>query len=264
MFRNVTCSNCNLTGHIYNNCPGPFISYGVILCRQSEITNQLEYLMLRRRHSFGFIDFVKGKYSFSNLYHIKNSIDQMSISEKNAILQNKHAFLKIWNILDCGYSHKEFQNAFKKFEQLKSGIMIHQKMYTLDNLFESSNTQWPETEWEFPKGRKMLNESETECAIREFVEETGISASSLNIIDNLSPLVEHFIGSNLKPYHHSYIVAMTKQTSQLCNFQTSEVSKLDWKTVTDCETSIRPYHIEKQTVLRSVNTILTTALEIVE
>jgi len=265
MFRNLTCSNCNLPGHIYNTCPGPFVSYGVILFRKNKEKSCLEYLMLRRKNSFGFIDFVKGKYSWSNINHIQNSIDQMSVLEKAFILQHRGSFTKIWNFLDTGYSYRDYTCAAKKFEQLKTGgVCIRNKVSKLENLFESSKTHWAETEWEFPKGRKLVEESEKDCAIREFVEETGFPASSLNLIDNLEPFVETFIGSNLKPYKHCYLVAFTTQTNCLTNFQESEVSKLSWKSFEECMTDIRPYHLEKKEVLRKVNLILTTTLELVE
>jgi hypothetical protein len=40
------------------------------------------------------------------------------------------------------------------------------------------------------------------------------------------------------------------------NFQTSEVSKLEWKTFDECMQSIRPYNLEKQRLITNINKIL--------
>ena len=55
------CNNCNRNNHVYNNCRAPITSIGVIAFRCGE--SGPEFLMIRRRDSFGFVDFVRGKYS---------------------------------------------------------------------------------------------------------------------------------------------------------------------------------------------------------
>jgi hypothetical protein len=40
------------------------------------------------------------------------------------------------------------------------------------------------------------------------------------------------------------------------NYQTSEVSKLEWKSIEGCLQSIRPYNLEKQKLITSINKIL--------
>ena len=51
-----------------------------------------------------------------------------------------------------------------------------------------------------PKGRKNINETDIECAFREFVEETGLTFNDLILIRNLAPYEEIFIGSNYESY----------------------------------------------------------------
>ena len=80
MNKSNICNNCGKTGHIFSQCKMPIISYGVILFRSSQ--RGIEYLMIRRKDSFGFIDFVRGKYIPQNLIHIQKIINEMSINEK--------------------------------------------------------------------------------------------------------------------------------------------------------------------------------------
>ena len=54
------CNNCNRVNHLYNNCRAPITSIGVIAFRSGQTGP--DFLMIRRRDSFGFVDFVRGKY----------------------------------------------------------------------------------------------------------------------------------------------------------------------------------------------------------
>jgi len=60
MSKNNLCNNCGKQGHQFHQCKLPITSYGIILFRYSE--KGIQYLMLRRKNSFGYIDFIRGKY----------------------------------------------------------------------------------------------------------------------------------------------------------------------------------------------------------
>lgn len=133
----------------------------------------------------------------------------------------------------------------KKKKKKKKGRFI-----TLKDFVNESTSEWKETEWEFPKGRRNQKEKDLECALREFEEETGIPKEQIYIIENVLPFEETFIGTNYKSYKHKYFLAFIKEQDDLCNqpfihFQPSEVSKMEWKTLDQCLESIRPYHLEK-------------------
>jgi len=123
-----------------------------------------------------------------------------------------------------------------------------------------SKTAWKETEWEFPKGRRNQKEKDLECALREFEEETGISRNKLIVIENIFPFEEIFIGSNHKSYKHKYFLALMDTSDSdidpLNNFQITEVSKLEWKSIDKCLESIRPYNLEKKELIVNINKVL--------
>ena len=122
---------------------------------------------------------------------------------------------------------------------------------------ENSHTQWMETEWEFPKGRRNFQEKDIDCALREFEEETGLAKKDITIIENLMPFEEIFLGSNHKSYKHKYFLAYTDKTDDILqNYQKTEVSKLEWKTLDECLESIRPYHLEKKQLIININKVL--------
>jgi hypothetical protein len=40
------------------------------------------------------------------------------------------------------------------------------------------------------------------------------------------------------------------------NYQKTEVSKIEWKTLDECLSSIRPYNLEKKNIIKNVNHVL--------
>ena len=78
------CNNCGKQGHNYNLCKLPITSIGVISFRFNN--GCIEYLMIRRKDTLGFIDFIRGKYSTSNKEYIMNMIKQMTINEKQQLV----------------------------------------------------------------------------------------------------------------------------------------------------------------------------------
>ena len=50
---NIYCGNCGKKGHMYKQCKEPVTSLGIIM-----YNNQKQYLIVCRRHSIGFVDFI--------------------------------------------------------------------------------------------------------------------------------------------------------------------------------------------------------------
>ena len=252
-----TCNNCGKQGHSFHQCKLPITSYGVIVFRPS--LDGLQFLMIRRKDSFGYIDFIRGKYSPYNIYQIQNIVNEMSLTEKQRILTEP--FEDLWKTMwgettNSQYKNEE-QSSCKKFELIKLGININNELIDLKEIIKRSTTKWIETEWEFPKGRRNYKEKDLDCALREFEEETGISESKITIVENIIPFEEIFIGSNHKSYKHKYFLAYMNETEEyLNNFQVTEVSKIEWKTINQCLESIRPYNLEKKELITNINKVL--------
>jgi 8-oxo-dGTP pyrophosphatase MutT (NUDIX family) len=154
------------------------------------------------------------------------------------------------------YKNEEHMSS-KKMDILLNSVTVNEEKITLQEIIEKSPTKWEETEWEFPKGRRNFKETELECALREFQEETGISKEKLFVIENLVPFEELFIGTNHKSYKHKYFLAfIDKNDDILNNYQLSEVSKIEWKTLDECLNSIRPYNLEKKNLIININKVL--------
>lgn len=252
------CNNCGKQGHLFHQCKLPITSYGIILFSSS--SKGIQYLMLLRKDSFGYIDLIRGKYVINNIEQLQYIFNEMSSNEKELIKNNDFEYLwkKMWGETNIGNQYRNEETASqKKFEALKAGITVNNELISLDSLIQNSNTMWKETEWEFPKGRRNFQEKDLDCAIREFEEETGIIKKNIKIIENMLPFEEIFVASNHKSYKHKYFLAYTDNTDEsLEDYQKTEVSRLEWKTLDECLESIRPYHLEKKLLITNINKIL--------
>jgi 8-oxo-dGTP pyrophosphatase MutT (NUDIX family) len=259
-----TCSNCGKTGHMFYQCKLPFTSYGIILFRTSAALG-IELLMIRRKDSFGYIDFIRGKYSVTNRFQVQKCIDEMSLDEKNRILTLPFSTLwsDLWGRSTQGSYKSEENISSKKFDILRTVGVVNAdasgtgSSITLVDMVHNSLTEWIDQEWEFPKGRRNFRENDIDCALREFEEETGLSRTTISVVENLVPYKEYFIGSNFKSYKHKFYLAHTTvQDHDLSMYQRSEVSKLEWKTATQCIECIRPYSLEKIRIVENVSKML--------
>tara|TARA_Y100000748_G_scaffold303727_1_gene309855 strand:+ start:1537 stop:2352 length:816 start_codon:yes stop_codon:yes gene_type:complete len=264
----VYCNNCGRLGHQYHQCKLPITSYGIITFRINE-GNKIEYLLIRRKDTLGYVDFIRGKYPQNNIEHISNMLKEMTIDEKKNLC--KEDFKKLWNNLwgtnskMGGYQRIEERTSSEKLNNLKSGINILNRktkecnVICLDELIKKVNTSWIEPEWGFPKGRRNHLELDIECALREWEEETGYLRDDIDMIQNLAPFEETFTGSNYKSYKHKYYVGhyVGNNTCELC-YDKTEVGKLEWKTYNDAMLAIRPYNIEKKRLLEKIHQIITT------
>jgi 8-oxo-dGTP pyrophosphatase MutT (NUDIX family) len=236
----------------------PIISYGIVLYTYDKSEDLIKYLFIRRKNTFGFIDFLKGNYTISNKFHLQNIFDEMTLNEK-AMLQN-NSFNEIWSDLwNYDKNIKNFENN-GEYVKLKNKFKKVKEMKLIDELIQQSQTLWDDPEWEFPKGRINSNEKHLECSLREFEEETGIKNVFINVIENILPFEENFIGTNYKLYTYKYYLSYMKYEdyikTKLDKFQKSEVSKLEWVTLEECIEKIRPYNLEKIKLITNINDVL--------
>jgi ADP-ribose pyrophosphatase YjhB (NUDIX family) len=262
---NSYCNNCGKTGHLFHQCKSPIISYGIIAFRENPETQKREYLLIRRKDTLGFVDFMRGKYSIYNKEYILNMIKQMTNNEKQRLLTD--SFSKLWGDLwgthpaasqaNDPYKAEE-QSSRNKFESLRTGVYTKTDSHNLEELIQMTDPVWTEPEWGFPKGRRNYQERDYDCAVREFCEETGYGMDQLVVLKNIQPFEVTFTGSNYKSYKHKYYVTYMRYADTLSfrNLQTSEVSESSWMSAEKCNSVIRSYNIEKKRILISVEKML--------
>jgi len=257
------CGNCGKTGHIYKHCLAPIISMGIVLTKKK---NELLFLLIQRKDTLGFVEFMRGKYNLENVDYIKNLLSIMTKTERQNILNFDFDDLwnKLWMNKPNNQYFNEYENSKMKFYKLKIGYRFEDKFINFEELNNVVECIYLTPEWGFPKGRRNLYESDLNCAKREFQEETGINEIDYNLL-NAPCVSELFYGTNNIRYKHIYYLAHTDKDLKVSldknnKDQITEISNIAWYNYNDAMNIIRPYNIEKKNALKKINEYLLNSL----
>jgi 8-oxo-dGTP pyrophosphatase MutT (NUDIX family) len=228
----------------------------------------IEYLLIQRRDSLGFVDLVRGKYKLQDVDYIRKQLLGTTSEERRKLLSVP--FETIWNELwgltleQQGHSYKcEKEFSRVKLETLRQGYVCEQTgaFVNLDSLIASTPVVWSTPEWGFPKGRRDFKESDFQCAVREVKEETGLLERDFCPIRNLHPIQESFFGSNNIHYCHKYFLAFVQSQEPAMMDQTNEhmsreVGNIGWFSLEAALNIIRPENVEKREILLKASSLL--------
>ena len=280
------CLNCGKVGHQLRLCDQAIISYGIIcfnISKELNIDNKLienffynkfldieEYnytnldnikyipyfydkikiLMIRRKFSLNYLEFVRGKYDLKDINQI-NKIFKLMSAEENIKIRNSN-FDELWNEL-WKYTaknkiyQKEYNLSKIKFEELKKNNFF--------NLLDNDNlSSYDVPEWGFPKGRRNINETNLDCAVREFIEETTVDLNELHILERLNCISEEYAGTNGVNYKHIYYMASSDNTAKINitdNYH-EEIGDIEWCTIPDAINKLRPYYDKKIKIIHLI------------
>jgi ADP-ribose pyrophosphatase YjhB (NUDIX family) len=271
----VACANCGGVGHVYKQCNHPITSFGVICFRiafnHESNTYMPQYLMVQRKDSLSYVEFMRGKYNCDQRDYLLKLFSNMTTIERKRVLTTDFDSLwkQLWQIQDCNSFVREYTESKSKFNMLKRGYHLKNAadqscvLVSLEYLVNNSNSELPCAEWGFPKGRRNINEDDITCAFREFKEETGLSANDVNYLQEFKPYEEIFSGSNHVRYRHIYYIAFSNinDVSTRVNpnnkIQCKEVKDINWFWYHDAQSMIREYNIERKELFKRVHTGIT-------
>ena len=227
---------------------------------ESDIFSNLQFLMIQRKDSISYVEFIRGKYSIEKSSYIYRLFSDMTEGERIRIRDNDFKTLwdKLWMNHDSNIFKNEFDSAKDKFNMLKKGYRNSEGIFiSMEICMRDTFTMYSTPEWEFPKGRRNIREDDRNCAIREFNEETGIPPEDYTIIDEIPPFQELFTGSNNVKYRIVYYIAYYKSNNvpmiDPTNLaQISEVSNIDWMKFDEVVKIIKPHFLEKKKVITSI------------
>lgn len=248
----IYCNNCGNQGHLYKDCLLPVLSYGV-LCISGE-----KIIMIQRKDSLAYIEFLRGKYDINDLVYINKLFNGCSIKERDNIKNN--TFDKLWNELWLPSESKKQNDRMIK-EYIKSKDKFEKlKKINLNELLDSCYTKYTTPEWEFPKGRRNNRETNMKCAVREFEEETDLTDEEYILLDNVVPLSEEYVGSNGVRYKHIYYIAFYKGSRDLKinkerYEQYTEISDIAWLSFDECLKILRKEQITKIDIINKIRLI---------
>ena len=273
----LTCTNCGGVGHLFRQCIAPVMSYGVIMARARQgrdfsITKTLsttydyvtgleaqplEFLLIQRRDSLGFIELMRGRYRVNDVEYMILHMKRITAVEREKYKTGP--FEELWNgMWGLDHSHlyrNEYETAKSKWETIHRGVTDSQgKAWTVDDMIAESGEPEATPEWGFPKGRRDQQENDYTCAMREMFEETGVKVSDVIVIQNLEPLTERFFGSNHVHYCHKYYIVWVPPSVNIDfdeknDHMRREIGDIRWFSAEEGLAVLRPENIEKKEVL---------------
>lgn len=274
----IYCGNCNKKGHVYKNCNLPITSNGIICIKYPEkldkiissnfisnndenyknvslnIRKNLKFLIICRKHSYSFIEIFRGLYEINNIDYIIELFNRLALKEYIFISKNMHnpknlfnrGWRMIWNNKANEESLKnEYNTALNKFIQL---IEIY------PTFINKIKIKYKHPEWEFPKGKRNIRESDFQCANREFIEETNFNSEDYEIL-NILPISEVFIGNNNVKYKYNYYLAQILNDDEPSignENQKIEISMIKWCNIDEIISKIRPYNKERISIIKKI------------
>ncbi len=298
----MSCNNCGSSSHIFKQCDSPICSYGIILLYLdiddnpiknkiierlvdmdydynnenkgivvndlndmelfSVMKNAIKILLIQRKHSVGFVEFVRGRYHINNVEGIIFLFKQMTQFEIDKIKEGN--FDELWDYL-WGYnkskvSHfNDYTISKNKFEKLKqeNTDFLNLKFY-VNNI----TPDYKYAEWGFPKGRKNgINEDTMKAAQREFTEETNYNVDDYILLNKMNPIEESLIGTNGINYKHVYYIAIANTNEQpkideLNMNQINEIGDINFFIYDDIMRIVRPYHTDKKKIVTQLYTFI--------
>lgn len=210
----MACTNCGKTGHSYKECKEPITSIGIIALRDNNV------LMIQRKDSFAYIDFLRGKYDPENATYIRTLFENMSTDELEDLRSGTPHF-DLWSTLWSSAARPD-PAAAAKFDEFMSNPVLRA-------ILEEAKGRATGPEWGFPKGRRQPGETELATAMREFEEEVGLPASKYVFLSSV-PIEETFVGTDGVTYKQKYYVARCDvvDLGVRTATQKKEISQIAW------------------------------------
>lgn len=226
---------------------------------------KIKFLMISRKNSVGYVEFIRGRYRPEKIDQVIYLFKQMMQSEIDKIkysltLEKGFDYLwkDFWGSKAESYHLLNDRRTSKTNYELLKTKGVDSPDLDLKYIVSTVKAEYNIEEWGFPKGRKNRYESEEQCALREFKEESGYLDEDIKIINEIKPLVEEFNGTNGIRYRHVYYVAELISNKQpkkdVTESQKEEIGNIQFMDFTTALEFIRDYHIPRKIVLQKLFT----------
>ena len=204
-------------------------SYGVACVRKNPDTKCYEILMIKKRNTYSFIEFVRGIYDPYKDHDLEYMFEAITITEKSMI-QTRN-FNTLWNYCNGeptkSSERSVYARSLKKFNTLLGRDVLSSLL---------SKTENATLLWEIPKGRPNKKETPLVSAVREFEEETGINKESYRILFDEGTIEYSFVDGGIKYKYIYYIATLSGSTNPTYDYNNRhmlwELSELKFMTST--------------------------------
>lgn len=280
LIEKTKCINCNDIDHQFKKCNLPINSFGIIYFR---FNPEFEILMVQRKHTISFIDFIRGNYNPNYFNIMVDMFNTMTIEEKNMLLHE--SFETIWQIIWTNkifnQNSSDYKFASRKYNFIQNEFEYNGYKWNVET-FILRSTKSIDLEWCIPKGRRNKNENNISCAIREFYEETNIYLDHNKLIQEPNNAInnfeskfhpifnyhtyqpitynEEFISNNNICYRYTYFLYESKHhSSDFTNklkienkFQRVEISNIKWMNMDDLKEHLFPHDFKRYHLINKI------------
>ncbi len=213
--------------------------------------NKIKFLMVQRKNSLGYLEFIRGRYTINEPNTITHLVEQMSPFELDEVLNKDFDYLwnNLWdknNIRNKNH-HKEYNVSKQKFYDLR---INHNSILSECKVLFNFN------EWGFPKGRREAYESDLVCAIREFEEETCYNENKYVILEKCRSIRENLIGTNGIGYAHNYFLSILLDKNENHDDTDREIGNIRIMDINECIEVVRPYHKNKIKIIKYIYNVI--------
>lgn len=207
--------------------------------------------MVQRKHSLGYMEFMRGRYTIDNLDVLTHLIEQMTPDEISDISNKDFDYLwnNLWDLNNIKNKnhHKEYMQSKQKFYQIKLNY---------PDIYKNVSPLYDYNEWGFPKGRRESYESDLVCAIREFEEETNLKESGYNVLEKCKSIRENLTGTNGIHYAHNYFLSIINDNADGKDETNREIGQTKVLNILECLDRIRPYHKNKIRIIKHIYMVI--------
>ena len=309
----IYCLNCGKANHTLMACTEPFSSYGMLCFYRKSPAHEPKLIMVCRKHTIPYIDFLRGKYDVNNLAYVLELFCKMTVGEIQKIVALAD-FGKLRT--DIGLNNRtqrpykaEYETSELKFNYLLKLGSLHKVIVALNYIYgvefkltvesnplisqdndiilasmqsiitelrdkllltaenKSTSGLYITPEWGMPKGKRQQRETDLQCSIREFSEESGIPSRYIRVYKNIVPLEELYMGMNNHQYRHTYFIGEIVNSSSIeldskieallagydvipSDEQSAEISRVQLVDIKSVPDLVRPFHTNKKSVIQ--------------
>lgn len=248
--------------------------------------DRIVFMMVSRRYSLGFSDFIRGKYNIHSASSIIHLFEQMYEKEIELVSKKSYDDLLYMFLNRSNESRSDFLNKIYEGRysieyceaKTKHDMLMNsdQVPFNLNFYTKYIKPKWKTPEWGFPKGkRNQKSEQDLTCACREFEEETGYKIDEYHVLNKVEPIEEYLIGTNGVSYRHVYYLSvdnidtpvgygnsdsLEKTEDDQRDYDRHEIGEIKWLTFNEAIEAIRPYHTNKKKILTNIYLFILNAL----
>lgn len=206
-------------------------SAGIACMRKHPQTGQLEVLLIKRRYTYAYAEFMRGSYYPADFRkgsigenRLINLFSEMTVEDKILILSMNFSSMwyHIWLSKNKSRQYYMVKSRFEAAFKSDDGKRLKEMIISAGN---------GKHIWDIPKGRlNYENEGDIRCAVREFEEETGIDKSNYVIYPDIKRR-HSYVDKGVR-YDFIYFLAFTVYNGDnlgiLGREQLSEVGDIKW------------------------------------